>query len=247
MKEYKILGLKVQTVSEQDAKAALHNFLNSSQAHQIVTVNPEFIVTAQKNKRFLEVINRASLATIDGTGIIKALEFQGHRVSLEQRLTGVRLSRIIISLAEQHNKKIIFCLSSTGLTQPDKLANKLGKDYPHLNFQTADEKNVLEKIKTFSPEIILVGFGAPQQDLWITDHLNLMPSVRVAIGVGGTFDFLSGRIKRAPKFLRSLGLEWFWRFIRQPWRFRRIFRAIIIFPYLILKDRLIKHKDYDQN
>jgi N-acetylglucosaminyldiphosphoundecaprenol N-acetyl-beta-D-mannosaminyltransferase len=240
MTEYKILGVKVQTLDEQTAKATLQNFLNSDKTHQVVTVNPEFIVKAQHHKKFREIINQADLATIDGTGIIKALQWLGHNVSLEQRLTGVELTKLLLILAEQQQKKILFCLQSSGLTTAEELTTKIKNDYPQLNFCLAEEKNVLAKIASFSPVIILLGLGAPRQDIWIADHLNSLPSVKIAVGVGGTFDFLSGKIKRAPKFMRSFGLEWLWRFIRQPQRFKRIIRATIVFPLLVLKDKVIK-------
>jgi len=86
----------------------------------------------------------------------------------------------------------------------------------------------------------LAGYGAPRQDMWIYENLPKLPSIRVAAGVGGTFDFMSGTIKRAPKIFRSLGLEWLWRLLRQPWRIQRINRAVIIFPILVLLDRFKK-------
>ena len=117
---------------------------------------------------------------------------------------------------------------------------KKKKRYPDLDFQVADENILLEKADIFNPEIILVGLGAPTQDIWIWENLSRIPSARIAVGVGGTFDFMSGRISRAPKILRSFGLEWLWRVFRQPHRLHRINRAIFIFPYLVVKDRIKK-------
>ena len=98
-----------------------------------------------------------------------------------------------------------------------------------------DAPTILAMIRTAAPHLLLVAFGAPAQDLWITKHLTEMPSVRVAVGVGGTFDFLAGRVKRAPAFMRSLGLEWLWRMIREPRRIGRIWRAVAVFPVLVLR------------
>jgi len=136
------------------------------------------------------------------------------------------------------------------LTKPDRLFMKLKGKYPALDFQVADEKTALEKARLFAPQIVLVGFGAPRQDKWISDNLHQIPSIKIAAGVGGTFDFMSGKIKRAPKIFRSFGLEWLWRLIRQPWRILRINKAIIVFPYLVIKDRHIKSKEkesYEKN
>ena len=238
IKEYKILGVKVHALPEHILKSTLNTFLHSDSQHQIATVNPEFIVACQKNQKFLQIINNASLAAIDGAGIIKALQFLENDVYLDDRITGVRLTEILISLALKNNYKIMFCLYSRGLTRPDDFFIKTKQKYPLLEFQVADENNALEKGNIFSPDIMLVGFGAPRQDLWINENLDRLPSVKIAAGVGGTFDFMAKTKKRAPKLLRSLGLEWFWRLILQPWRIKRIARATIFFFFLVIKDNL---------
>ena len=239
MKEYKILGIKVNIIEKYLLKKCLINFINSNKQHQIVTVNPEFIIISQKNKKFKKIINNSSLATIDGSGIIWALKFMKHKVSLDDRITGVDLTKILINLSINNNYKILFCLNSKGLTNDNDLFIKLKNKYKNLNFQIGDEKTALIKAKKFKPEIILVGFGAPKQDLWINDNFKNIPKTKIAIGIGGTLDFLSEVIKRAPKFLKSLGLEWLWRLIQQPKliRSKRILKAIIIFPYLIIKNK----------
>jgi N-acetylglucosaminyldiphosphoundecaprenol N-acetyl-beta-D-mannosaminyltransferase len=113
--------------------------------------------------------------------------------------------------------------------------------YPELDFQVTECKQALIKSQIFEPTIILNGSGAPQQEFWIAENLDRIPSVKIAVGVGGTFDFISGMKKRAPKFLRSFGLEWFWRLLKQPNRIVRIFRAVILFPILVIKNK------YDKN
>ena len=79
--------------------------------------------------------------------------------------------------------------------------------------------------------------GAPKQEKWIAENLKKMPDVKLAIGVGGSFDFISGKVQRAPEFMRTLGFEWLWRLIIQPWRIKRIFNAVVVFPWLVLKSR----------
>lgn len=242
MTEYKILDVKIQTMPEHILKNTLLDFLNSQKQHQIATINPEFVVASQKNNKFKNIINKTSLSTIDGAGIILALQFLGENISLDNRITGVKLTKILIDIAIHKNYKILFCLYSKGLTKPDKFFMKMNDKYPALDFQVADEKTAMDKARLFSPDIILVGFGAPHQDLWIGQNIIKLPSVKIGVGVGGTFDYMSGKIKRAPKAFRSFGLEWLWRLFRQPLRFLRINKAIFVFPYLILKDRYIKYK-----
>ena len=247
MTEYNILGVKVNVIAEHILKNKLLEFLNSDKAHQIATVNPEFIISSQKNKKFLDSINQSSISLIDGTGVIKALQYMGHKVSLDDRITGVQLAQILIDKAVNRDLKILFCLYSKGMTKADKFFMSIKSKYPSLDFQVADENTALEKAKLFAPEIILVGFGAPRQDIWISEHLNQIPNVKIAAGVGGTFDFMPGKIKRAPKFARSFGLEWLWRLLIQPNRLLRINKAVIQFSWLIYKDKRKNKKTHAKN
>jgi N-acetylglucosaminyldiphosphoundecaprenol N-acetyl-beta-D-mannosaminyltransferase len=237
MQEYKILDVKIQSPDERLAKELLLNFLSSDSQHQIATVNPEFIVKAQKNKKFRDVLNETSLSTIDGTGIIWALQLAGHKISLDDRITGVRLTDILLSLAENKDLRVLFCLREDGFTSPEKFFIIIKEKYPQLNFQVATSTEAVLKAQIFQPEILLAGLGAPQQELWIAENLTHMPSVKIAIGVGGTFDFISGAQKRAPKFLRSFGLEWLWRLLQQPTRIKRMYKAVIVFPFLVIKNK----------
>jgi N-acetylglucosaminyldiphosphoundecaprenol N-acetyl-beta-D-mannosaminyltransferase len=93
----------------------------------------------------------------------------------------------------------------------------------------------VKRIESARPHILLVAFGAPAQDMWIATHLKSLPTVRIAMGVGGTFDFLAGDVRRAPLALRILGLEWLWRLILEPWRWKRIWTAVVTFPWLVLR------------
>ncbi len=240
MEEYNLLGVKINSVSEQLAKELLISCLNSDSQHQLATINPEFIVEAQKNEKFKRVLNNVSFSTIDSTGVVFALQFYGHKVSLGDRLTGVRFTEIILDLARKRNYKVLFCLHPQGLTSPEKFFIIIKNKYPELDFQVCTPDEARLKADTFQPDILLVGLGAPLQELWIDEHLTKMPSVKVAVGVGGTFDFLAGTKARAPKFMRSFGLEWLWRLILQPNRIKRIYRAIVVFLYLITKNKLKK-------
>ena len=98
-----------------------------------------------------------------------------------------------------------------------------------------------EKLLSFdkiSADILFVTLGAPYQEKFMVSNLKRMPSVKLAIGVGGAFDFISGRIRRASKIVRLVGLEWFWRLVICPWRIGRIFRAVIVFPWLVVRSRV---------
>jgi N-acetylglucosaminyldiphosphoundecaprenol N-acetyl-beta-D-mannosaminyltransferase len=95
-----------------------------------------------------------------------------------------------------------------------------------------DAARIIAKINECKPHLLLVAFGAPKQDEWIAKYLPQIPSVKVAMGIGGTFDFIAGTQTRAPKIMRKFGLEWLYRLVREPKRFKRIFNAVIVFPWL---------------
>ncbi len=241
MGEYTILGVKVNSISQPDLKAVLLTWLNGNDQHQIVTVNPEFVVRAQREEKFKNIINDASLATIDGTGIVWALQLNQQPVSLQERLTGVELTDILLNLAVRHEYKVLFCLKPNGLTDPQKFSMQLKNKYPTLEFQVASSQEAIAKSQIFQPEIILTNLGAPEQEYWLEENLPKIPSAKIGVGIGGAIDFMSGQIKRAPKFFRSFGLEWLWRLIKQPKRLDRIFRAVIVFPLLVIKDKYQKN------
>ncbi len=119
------------------------------------------------------------------------------------------------------------------------------KKYPNLEIVgaiagsplEADDEEVLKTINEAEPDILFLAYGCPKQELWIDRNLSKCETVLVAMGVGGTFDFVAGKFRRAPKFFRSLGLEWLWRLILQPSRMGRIFRAVFVFPFVFLKNR----------
>ena len=98
-------------------------------------------------------------------------------------------------------------------------------------------KQLIRRINNAQPEILFVALGAPKQEIWIYENLKKMPSVKLAMGVGGSFDFISGRIKRAPLIFQRLGLEWLWRLILEPRRIKRIYNATAKFGWVVLKNK----------
>ncbi len=225
----KILGVRVDNLSQEACLAKIDLWLKQDRQRYIVTPNPEFIVCAQKDNRFRRILNRADLSVCDGTGIFLASRFL--RQPLGQRISGVDLMELICALAEEQGISVFLLGASAGVAQ--KAAENLKKDYPNLDIKHSSDESEMPKI--FRPTILFVALGAPKQEKWINHYLPLMPQVKLAIGVGGAFDYLSGRVKRAPATARRLGLEWLWRLISEPWRVKRIYQATIVFPWLVLR------------
>ena len=223
-----ILGVKIDNLIIEEALRKVEGFLEDGQQHYIVTPNPEFLVKAQKDEEFRKILNQADLAVADGIGLIFASWFLGQ--PLKQKITGTDLMEKICQKAAQ-KKWPVFLLGDREDGLVKETADQLKKKYPGLDIKT-DLKEA---------SILFIAFGAPWQEKWIAQNLKKMSSVKLAMGVGGAFNFMAGRIRRAPKFFQRLGLEWLWRLFCQPWRIKRIFRAVVIFPWLIIKNGLIKH------
>jgi N-acetylglucosaminyldiphosphoundecaprenol N-acetyl-beta-D-mannosaminyltransferase len=225
-----LCGVKIDNVSMEEALNKIRDFLNDSRQHYIVTPNPDFLILAQKDKEFKEILNKADLSLPDGIGLVWAARLMGE--SLKERVAGV-------DLIENCKLKIedlrIFLLGGY-----QGAAEKVAKNWPAaVGFsEEADSIELLARINQCQPNILFAALGAPRQEKWIAKNLSKIPSVKVAIGVGSALNLLSGQIKRAPRIFQALGLEWLWRLFREPRRWRKILRSLIMFPFLVFKSKI---------
>jgi N-acetylglucosaminyldiphosphoundecaprenol N-acetyl-beta-D-mannosaminyltransferase len=243
-----ILGVKIDEQTKSQALEKAREFLHSNKSHKIFTPNPEMLVDAQKDADFKAVLNRGDMNLCDGFGLWLAT---GRRT---ERISGVDFMLDLCSLAEKENKSI-YLLGSGSDEVVKKTADVLQVKFPllkivgynrgqniiyHLSFitySTADANDsLIHDIILRAPDILFVAFGHGKQEKWIDQNLRDLPSVKIAMGVGGAFDFISGKVKRAPKFVRKIGLEWLWRLILQPGRFARIWKATVSFSIAILRN-----------
>jgi N-acetylglucosaminyldiphosphoundecaprenol N-acetyl-beta-D-mannosaminyltransferase len=231
-----ILGIPVDRVNAAGAVQTVARFVGAGGNHHIVTVNPEFVMTARRCPDFLRVLQRADLAIADGIGVVWAARILGDR--LPERVGGVDLVEALAAWAAGEGCRIFLLGAGTGVAQA--AAARLSQRYPALRIAGTHagspaperEAGIVALVRAAQPDILFVAFGAPQQDLWIARTREAL-QVPVAIGVGGAFDFLSGRVPRAPRLLRQVGLEWLYRLARQPWRWRRML-ALPRFGALVL-------------
>ncbi|MBU1102249.1 WecB/TagA/CpsF family glycosyltransferase, partial [Patescibacteria group bacterium] len=221
----RILGVRIDNVTMAEALEKIRGFLNDDQQHQIVTLNPDFLVLAQKDKEFRDILNRADLSVPDGTGLILASWLAGER--LKEKVVG-------IDLIENCKLKIVN-LKVFLLGGFNGAAEKIAKDWPAVVGFSEDTEGMelFARIREYQPNLLLVALGAPKQEKWIAQNLAKIPTVKVAIGVGSAFNILSGQIKRAPKIFQALGLEWLWRVFREPHRWRKVWRSVVVFPFLV--------------
>lgn len=198
MKKY-ILGIKIDDVNMSEALEMVHQWLQKFGKKYIVTPNPEFIMTAQKDLDFKKILNGADLSIPDGAG----LKLSG---KIENTVSGVDLMEKLVERSADWGVTVGLLGGSDGVA--NKTAECLQKKYPKI------------KISFTSPDLLFVAFGHPKQEKWIVKNLPKL-NVKIAMGVGGAFDYLSGKVPRAPKWIRDLGFEWLFRLVVQPWRIKR--------------------------
>lgn len=257
-----ILGVKIDNLSKKEILEKIENFLREDKFHQIATVNPEFILRARGDEEFRNILNQCDLNVADGVGIWFAfLRFGKY---LKSRMAGADLMEEILKIASANNYKIFLAASDRGLSSYEDTREAILKKYPNLTISGANidchsersaswrrveesnEKELdpstplrsaqddIEKISAC--DIIFCNFGSPEQEKFLHSLKSQKnANIKLAMGVGGSFDYLTGKTRRAPRILRQIGLEWLWRFILEPqYRFKRIINAIIIFPIKII-------------
>lgn len=230
-----ILGVAVSNASRTEILAQVMTFLGEPRFHRITTVNPEFLVMADHDEAFKQSLLSADLCVADGTGIVLAGLLKGKNVT---RFPGADLLHEILTIAERGGHPVFLVIKKDGLSSYQEIRLSLLERYPKLSVAGVEvimtELWEHYQLKAKSYKLVLCNFGAPAQELFL-ESLRVNPGdIRLAMGVGGSFDFLTGKQKRAPLWLRTLGLEWLWRFIHQPSRFRRIWNAVVVFPIRLL-------------
>lgn len=230
-----IFGIKISNISTNEGIAVVKEWLQKETGkYYIVTPNPEIIMHARRDPEFKGILNNAGLAIPDGAGLIWAGKILG--TPFRERITGVDFMYGLCKMAAENGFTIGLLGARPGIAA--KAAEKLRNLYPEIkiSFTAAEwDNNTQYSILNAPIDLLFVAFGAPKQEKWIASHINSIP-VRVAMGVGGSFDYLSGIVSRAPSWMRRCGLEWLYRLLKEPWRFRRQL-AIWGFGFLILREK----------
>ncbi len=246
------LGIRIDIETRKHIKERVRKFLQDSYQRTVYTPNPEMLVLAHRDIHFKDILNSGDLNICDGFGIRLVSLFRS-KEERPERISGIDFLEDICRIATEEDKTVF--LLGSGKTGGPKLAKQtLEKKFSKLKIvgidvgpkiqytvgqpiQVDGNNEIFQKIQAVAPDILFVGFGHGKQEEWINQNLEKFPSVKIAMGVGGSFDFLAGTAKRAPKILRTIGFEWLWRLIQEPKRFKRIWTAVIVFPFLIFKNR----------
>lgn len=219
-----ILGVRVDALTWEAFEARAAAFVRSGLPHQLVTVNPEFVMAAQRDPAFSRVLAAADLALADGWGLLWAARRLGR--PLPARITGSDGVPRLAALAAQNGWRVFLLGAAPGVAE--QAASALRARHPGLQIvgifagspAAEEEEAIVARIAAARPHVLFVAYGAPSQDLWIA---RTQPRLQIplAMGVGGALDFIAGVRRRAPVWMQRARLEWLFRLAQEPWRWRR--------------------------
>lgn len=228
----KIQGFDVDTFTFEQAVDWAY-----SKHGQIVTINPEMISAAQSNPEFADIIKKAELVVADGIGVEIGLKILGYSV---KRIAGIDLGKALIEKFTASGKSVAMIGAKPGVV--DSAVVNLTKEYQNLNVVYShdgyfdNDEDIIESVISANPDLILVALGSPKQEFFIHNIKEKLPNSTL-IGLGGSFDVWAGVVERAPKIYQKLGLEWLYRTLKEPKRFKRIFPTLPLFVLKVLKER----------
>lgn len=227
----KVLGYGIDLVSFSEALCKVDDSIRDKSGMQIVTINPEMINQGHAIPEMDEILKNAEMILPDGVGIKIALKLKGIN---QERIAGIEFAKKIIELCAKNGYKIALFGAKQEVIK--KTEENLLKEYPELKivylrngyFSKEEEQQIKEDIKNAGPDVIFTALGAPKQEIFNKEMKQLLPG-SVFIGIGGSFDVWSGMVQRAPEIWQKTGLEWLYRTLKEPQRFKRIFPTLPLF------------------
>lgn len=237
----KILGLEIDNLTLKEALDEVEKRIAMGGSHHVITANPEILYHAQKDQKAFDTIKNASLVTADGNGILLAGKLLNR--PFKARVTGIDLAEALCATSGEASYSLYFLGGKEGISK--KAREKMLARYQSANivgdyhgYFKNDIAPLLNDLKEKKPDILLVAMGSPYQENFIARYQKVL-EIPVAIGVGGTLDVFSGEVKRAPDWVQNLKLEWAYRILSDPKRWRR---ALVLpkFVLLVLKEKFKK-------
>jgi N-acetylglucosaminyldiphosphoundecaprenol N-acetyl-beta-D-mannosaminyltransferase len=244
MKKTNILGVQFNNINMKEAVKQAIYYTNQKDTKIIYTPNPEIVMEAYNNESLKSIVNKADMVVADGIGVVI-----GSRIikrPLPERVAGYDLVQNLFSEIKDAGKTVYFFGAAKGVAE--LAASKMEEEHKGLKIVGThdgyfdNDEEIINEINTLKPDILLVGLGAPKQEFWIFNNKDDL-DVKLCIGVGGSFDGMAGKVKRAPILFRKLGLEWFYRLIMQPTRIKRMMRLPIFLIKVILTGKRYKQID----
>ena len=245
MEKVKILNINFSNYTLSRFLEIFHSRIKEGKKTFVVTANPEIVMHAKKNGDYYRTLQKADYITPDGIGILLASKIL--KTPIRERVTGYDLMGELLKIAEKMRWKVyLFGAKEQTL---EKAYQNIKKKHPslhivgrHHGYVDINDPRVAQEIETLEPDITFVALGFPKQEYWIARYLDQF-NKGLFLGVGGSFDVWSGEVKRAPKIWIDLHLEWFYRFLKQPWRLKRL----LVLPEFLIKIILLRIKECIKN
>lgn len=203
----------------------------------IVTANPEIVMRTREDASYKQIVQSADYIVPDGVGILLAAKYM--KQPLQERIAGFDVMMDLLAFAHQEKMSCYFLGAEEAVNA--KAVQEVERRFPdlkiaghHHGFFDMNDKQLADHIKQSNPDILFAALGFPRQEEWITTHMDDF-SKGVFIGVGGSFDVLAGEVKRAPAGWIKLNLEWLYRLLQQPFRFKRVFKIFEFMMKVVLK------------
>jgi N-acetylglucosaminyldiphosphoundecaprenol N-acetyl-beta-D-mannosaminyltransferase len=221
----RMFGVPISKMGMKQTVDYLIDAIENRTPHQVITANPIMVMSAIENRQYLAMMQQAELIVPDGTGVVWAANYVGEPVA--ERVAGYDLLHELMKIGNPRGWKVYMLGASTEVIEA--AAGKLTSMYPGIRmvgcrngyFGEDQDAEVVQHIVEAAPDLLLVGRSADKQEPWIAMYKHQL-QVPIMMGVGGSFDVLSGKLKRAPAFFRKFHLEWFYRLLQEPWRFKRM-------------------------
>ena len=248
LQRFRVFDTLVHGVNKESAVRVLETLIEDGQPHQVVTVNVDFLQIAQRLPRLQQIINTSDLSVPDGVPLVWMARYLGMKDC--RRITGPDMIDALAHLAVERNKRVYLLGGAAGAASGARAS--LEARFPGLNvcgvhepveaeypFPAEMDEDICRRIREAKPDVLFVAFGCPKQELWLRDHMQSL-GIPISVGIGGSFNFLSGRIPRAPKLMQRLGLEWVYRLGREPNRlWRRYLLADLPFAIKLISSETI--------
>ncbi len=261
MSRVHLFDIPFDPIRMDEVQSRVQTLLSDGQQHVITTPNPEILLESLENRELKSFLQVSDLSIADGIGVLWATAFEKakkessspllflHSLSwiflaprkirsvLPERVTGVDSMEEVCRAAKEEGKGVFLLGGAEGVARA--AGEILKAKIPSLNVAGSyagkpfgpDDETMRRMITESGAEILFVAFGCPKQERWIAENIPQLPSVKIAMGVGGSFDFIAGTVKRAPQWMKALGIEWLYRLIQEPRkRLPRIWRAVVVFP-----------------
>lgn len=242
-REY-ILGYGVDLLTKNEGLDFISECILENKGAQIATINPEMIEMGEKDENLGEILRNADLVIPDGVGIKLALRIRGIK---QTQVPGIEFARELINMCAENNYPVAFVGAQEEVI--NRAVENLQKETPNLNVVYKhngyfdNEEPIIDSIIEANPKVLLVAMGVPRQEFFM-EKIKSKKNDIILIGVGGSFDVWSGFTKRAPLIWQKLGLEWLYRTIKQPERFKRIFPTLPLFLFKVIIETTQLEKDY---